>query len=164
MKRLLRYAPLMVAMVLFAGCGKVTREYLVKKAQIRLEKDKVKYDPLITVMDTTKDQSTQRHKLGEVVRNDPRSFDRQYPFVRYTNRLKSDAAWLAKRAVCITAYEDLQPADVAVVDNLKQTSTTLNEAGRVLLTHDVLLQETRNLGVIDYVCLCTLACLVCIAL
>ncbi len=146
MKRLLRYAPLMVAMILFSGCGKVTREYLVQKASKRLEASKVKYNKVITVLETENDPGVQRDKLGDVVRNDPKSIDRKYPFARYTFKLVADAAWLAKRALRIEAYNDVPPADMVVVNDLKQVSGKLDAAGTLLKAHDTFHSECRHAG------------------
>ena len=136
----------MVAMVLFSGCGKVTREYLVQKASKRLEVSKVKYNKVITVLETGNDPSIQRNKLGDVVRDDPHSLNRAYPFARYTLKLIADAMWLAKRALRIEAYDDVLPADMVVVNDLKQVSGQLDAAGTLLKAHDTFRSECRHAG------------------
>lgn len=145
MKRLLRYAPLLVGMLLFAGCGKqISREALVDKLGNSLRTMKLKHQLMVNVVVAEKSTAAARQKLGDLVSDLPALKHAISPFMTVVVTLAEDAAWLLKRAQRLEERNDILPSDGTFIEELKDFSNRLYEAQDLLKTHNEYKREVRH--------------------
>ncbi len=145
MKRLLRYAPLLVGMLLFAGCGKqISRDALVDKLGNSLRTMKSKHQLMVDVVGAEKSTTAARQKLGDLVSDLPVLKHAISPFMTAVVTLAEDATWLLKRAQRLEERIDILPSDLAFIEALKDFSNRLYEAQDLLKTHNEYKREVRH--------------------